>query len=309
MVHRQLAANMRGSAMFCLLALNTLLWGIPVYFSIALKILAPTTRLRQHASALVAWFAQRWALANVSLGDALLGIQWDVRLPDTPLSPNGQYFISANHQSWNDIYALIRIFGRNTPFFKFFLKQQLIWVPVLGLVWWGLDYPFMKRYSREEIARNPALRIKDFETTRLACSRYANRPVAFLNFLEGTRFTYAKHQNQGSPYRHLLRPKAGGLAYTLAAMGGRLSSLLDVTIVYPHGARGLWGLLTGQVRHVIVDVRSLTIPQEFATGDYAGDPAFRSRIQEWTRRLWADKDQLIDELLEASNRNAGSAST
>lgn len=289
--------TLRAVLLLLLLVVNTLFWVVPVYVTVLLKLLTPAgTHLRDRVSALVAWFAQRWAMANTWFGDHLLSIHWDVRLP-VELSPRGQYLICANHQSWNDIYVLMRAFGRRTPFFKFFLKQQLIWVPVLGLAWWGLDYPFMKRYTRQQIEKNPSLKGRDLETTRKACEKYARLPVAILNFLEGTRYTRAKHDQQGSPYRHLLKPRAGGLAFALGAMGDKLSSLLDVTIVYPEGARSLWEFLAGQVRHVIVDVRSLKIPTEFISGDYEGDAVLRKRVQDWVAQLWDEKDRRIDQLL------------
>jgi hypothetical protein len=50
-----------------------------------------------------------------------------------------------------------------------------------------------------------------------------------MNFVEGTRFTPAKHAAQQSPYKHLLKPKAGGLALALHVLGDRFDSLLDVT--------------------------------------------------------------------------------
>lgn len=301
-------ATLRASVLFSLLVVNTLFWVIPVYASVLIKLLTPAgTRLRDGVSRIAAWFAQHWALTNTWFGDHLLNVRWEVRLPPG-LTPQGQYLVCANHQSWNDIYVLMRSFGRRAPFFKFFLKQQLIWVPVLGLAWWGLDYPFMKRYTREQIERNPALRGRDLETTRRACAKYARLPVAILNFLEGTRFTPEKHDSQNSPYRHLLKPRAGGLAFALSAMGDKLSSLLDVTIVYPEGARSLWEFMAGQVHHVIVEVRSLSVPAELCDGDYESDPAFRERVQEWVAQLWAEKDRRIDQLL-AEGRARSSAST
>lgn len=279
-----------------LLVLNTLLWVGPVYLSIALKLLTPpASRLRDRASMLVAWMAEHWMLVNVWVGDRLLRIEWDVRVP-VELSRRGQYLILANHQTWNDIYVLMRCFSGRLPFFKFFLKQQLIWVPILGLTWWGLDYPFMKRYTRDAIARDPSLRGKDMETTRRACEKYARLPVSILNFLEGTRFTAEKHARQQSPYHHLLKPRAGGVAFALGAMGDKLSALLDVTIAYPDGARSFWRFLGGEVRKVIVEVRSLPIPEGFTRGDYEGDPEFRRRVQEWVRTLWTEKDTRLSEL-------------
>ncbi len=296
-----LPAPIIGVLMTALLIVNTLFWAIPVYISVLFKLLMPKGAARDAMSRMAAWFAQTWAVVNVAMVDVLLRIRWELRV-DANLNPQGQYLVGANHQSWNDIFVLMKVFGRKAPFFKFFIKQELIWVPVLGLAWWGLDYPFMKRYSKEALEKNPALRGKDLETTRKACEKYRNQPVMILNFLEGTRFTAAKHATQQSPYRHLLKPKAGGFAFTLSALGEKLNSLLDVTIVYPGGARGFWDFLAGRVRHVIVDVRQLTIPHELYAGDYETDAAFRARFQAWVGELWQEKDRRIGELLDSAKR-------
>ena len=79
------------------------------------------------------------------------------------LRRDGRYLVLANHQSWVDIVVLQDVFNRRIPFLKFFLKQQLIWVPVLGLAWWALDFPFMRRYTREELERHPEWRGRDVE--------------------------------------------------------------------------------------------------------------------------------------------------
>jgi 1-acyl-sn-glycerol-3-phosphate acyltransferase len=295
-----------GLIMTVLLTVHTVLWASLVYVLVLVKVLTPKGPARDAASRATAWLAQQWAVLNTVYADALIGIDWDVRI-DAELSRKGQYLVCANHQSWNDILVLMKAFGRRAPFFKFFIKQQLIWVPVLGLAWWGLDYPFMKRYTREQIAANPALQGKDLETTRQACERYRNQPVLILNFLEGTRFTAAKHARQQSPYRHLLRPKSGGFAFVLSALGERLNSLLDVTIVYPDGARGFWQLMQGRMRRVIVEVKQLRIPPDLFAGNYEADPVFRKRFQEWIAQLWAEKDRRIGELLAESRGMSAAA--
>jgi 1-acyl-sn-glycerol-3-phosphate acyltransferase len=292
---QKLPGPLLGLIMFTLFVANLLFWAVPVYILILLKVIAPAGPLRDRVSRLMAATAQLWARCNTLFGDALLGTQWDIRGVEQ-LDMRGQYLVSSNHQTWNDIYVLMKTFGRDAPFFKFFLKQQLIWVPVLGPVWWALDFPFMKRHTRQQIEKNPALRGTDLETTRRACEKYRNQPVMILNFLEGTRFTRAKHEAQGSPYRNLLVPKAGGMAFTLSAMGERLSSLLDVTIVYPEGACGFWDFFSGKMKRVIVEVRKLELPVDFFHGDYSGDPVFRKRVQEWVGKVWAEKDARIDEI-------------
>lgn len=290
-----LPAPLTGALMFVVLLVHTVLWAALVYVGIFLKLIAPRGRLRDGASRLTAWLAQQWAVLNTVWVRALLKIEWTLRI-DADVSPQGRYLVCANHQSWNDIFVLMQTFGRRAPFFKFFIKQELIWVPVLGLCWWGLDYPFMKRYTAEQVAKDPSLKGKDLETTRKACERYRNQPVLILNFLEGTRFTAAKHARQQSPYARLLKPKSGGFAFTLSAMGSQLNSLLDVTIVYPQGAQGFWDFLCGRLRRVIVEVKQLRIPDDLFAGDYENDPVFRKRFQDWVGELWAAKDRRIAEL-------------
>src|SRR6185436_13395597 len=106
---------------------------------------------------------------------------------------------------------------------------------LLGLAWWALDFPFMKRYTKQQLAKRPELAGRDIEATRRACAKFMHIPVSIMNFVEGTRFTRAKHDSQESPFQFLLKPKAGGVAFVLDAMGRALQSILDVTIVYPNG--------------------------------------------------------------------------
>jgi len=285
-----------GTLMGFLFAANTLIWCWPLYFMVLIKLLMPTAPLRHRMGHYAAQITQCWVSCNSFFANQLLDIQWTISLP-SDLKPDGQYLVCSNHQTWNDIFVVMRVFGRKIPFFRFFIKQELIWVPVLGLAWWGLDYPFMKRYKRSHLEKNPHLRGKDMETTRKACEKFISIPVAILNFVEGTRFTPAKHASQSSPYRHLLKPKAGGFAFALSAMGKQLDSVLDVTIVYPEGAKTFWDFLSGRVTQVIVEVRSLPVPQDFIGGDYEGDQAFRIRANTWVSSLWADKDKRIGEIL------------
>jgi hypothetical protein len=116
-----------------------------------------------------------------------------------------------------------------------------------------------------------------------------------MNFVEGTRFSPAKQQRQTSPYRHLLRPKSGGAAFVLSAMGERMHRVLDVTIVYPPGPKSFWAFVCGEIRDVKVSIRSLPIGKELV-GDYFQDPEFRNRFQDWINGLWDEKDRMIESL-------------
>ena len=125
---------------------------------------------------------------------------------------DGWYLVIANHQTWVDIVILQAVFNRRIPFLKFFIKQELIWFPLLGIAWWAMDMPFMKRFSPSYLAKNPHMKGKDRETTRRACEKFRDTPTSVLNFIEGTRFSENKRVDRKSPYNHLLQPRAGGLA-------------------------------------------------------------------------------------------------
>lgn len=294
---RFLPAPLHGAIIFIMLIVNTVFWAVPLYVTVLFKLLTPRdSKARDMLSHLASALAQRWAFINALMVRVCMKIEWDIRI-EGEIRRDGQYLVCSNHQSWNDIFVLMHTFGLRAPFFKFFLKQELIWVPILGLAWWGLDYPFMKRYSAETLAKHPELRGTDLETTRKACAAFRNQPALVLNFLEGTRFTQAKHDKQKSPYRHLLKPKSGGFAFAMSALGERLNSLLDITIVYPEGAVGFWAFTQGKMRKVIVEVKQLTLPHDFFVGDYENDPVFRKRFQDWIADLWTRKDQRISELL------------
>lgn len=292
---RFLPGWLTGTILSVLLIVNTLFWAGPLLGFALLKLLSPVRALRDLFSRAASACGQNWITLNTWFGDTLLPTRWQIRGVDQ-LDLRGQYLVCSNHQTWNDIYALQKAFDRHAPPFKFFIKQELIWVPVLGLCWWALDYPFMKRYSAAFLARHPELRGKDFETTRKACERYRTLPVTILNFLEGTRFTKAKHAKQQSPYQYLLKPKSGGFALALDALGQNINRLLDVTIVYPGGALGFWDFLAGRVREVIIEVRQITIPPNMYGGNYEDDPAFRKQFQAWIAELWAQKDRRIGEI-------------
>jgi 1-acyl-sn-glycerol-3-phosphate acyltransferase len=276
-----------------LLLLNTLILIGPLLLVALLKLVLPGKALRNACSRGVMWIAETWAEIDKLIFALLTPTLWDIRGGEG-LRRDRSYLVISNHQSWVDIPALVQAFNRKTPYFKFFLKQELIWVPFLGLAFWALDYPFMKRYSKAFLAKHPEMAGKDLEITRRACERFKDLPVTVVNYLEGTRCTPVKQARQGSPYQHLLKPKAGGVAFTLAALGPQLDALLDVTLVYP-GQRppGFWKLISGQVLRVIMDIQTHELDPALWAGDYEGDPEFRQYVQAWVTRLWQDKDARI----------------
>ncbi|MDR0209162.1 MAG: acyltransferase [Pseudomonas putida] len=278
-----------------LLLLNTLVLICPLMVFALLKLVLPG-RGRDYASWAVMWIAETWSEIDKAIFALCIPTQWDIRGIEK-LRQDTSYLCVSNHQSWVDIPALIESLNRRVPFFKFFLKKELIWVPLLGLAWWALDYPFMKRYSKAFLDKHPELKGKDLEITKAACELFKRQPVTVVNYLEGTRFSEAKRQAQQSPYQHLLKPKAGGVAFVLAALGEQLDALLDVTIVYPgNRAPGFWDLLSGNISRVIIDIRVRELDPALCAGDYENDPAFRQTVQAWVNQLWVEKDQRIEQL-------------
>lgn len=272
--------------------LNVLVHASVLLMLAAIKALVPVRGFRIAISRVLVLIAEQWIVVNGALFAMFTRTRWRVEGIEG-LQRGGWYLVLSNHQSWVDIPVLQKVFNRRIPFLKFFLKQQLMWVPVLGLAWWALDFPFMRRHTKEQLEQHPEWRGKDKQATRMACERFRHLPVSVMNFVEGTRFTAAKHAAQQSPYANLLRPRAGGVAFVLETMGDMLQSIVDVTIVYPGGRPTLIDLLANRVAEICVQVRQLPIAPEFVGRDYENDAEFRGSFQAWISARWAEKDALI----------------
>ena len=296
-----LPAPLIGCVAALLLGLNALFWVPTLLLFALLKLILPFKAIRLRIDPVLVAIAETWISFNSGWMKLTQRTRWDVEGIDG-LDPRSWYLVNCNHQSWADILVLQHLLTHRIPLLKFFLKQQLIWVPVMGLAWWALDFPFMRRHSEEYLRQHPEMRGKDQAATRKACEKFSLIPTSVMNFLEGTRFTPAKHERQQSPYRHLLKPKAGGIALALNAMGDKFHAILDVTIVYPDGAPNFWEFLCGKLKRVIVRVQTLPVPEQLMKSDYAGDAATREAFQRWVQQLWLDKDAQISRLLATANR-------
>jgi 1-acyl-sn-glycerol-3-phosphate acyltransferase len=292
-----LPGPVRGILSFLLYVVNTVFWVIPIFLIAFLKFIIPINGWRRLCTTVLTAIAENWITVNNFNHRLTKKIQWDVSGIEG-LDRKEWYMVLSNHQSWVDILVLQKIFNRKVPFLKFFIKKELIWVPLLGLAWWALDFPFMKRYSAQFLKKHPRLKGKDLETTRKACEKFKTIPVSIMNFVEGTRFTIEKHNKQHSPFKNLLMPKAGGTAFVFQAMGEQLHRILDVTIVYPNGVKNFWHFLCGSVNEIKVRVRSLPIDKDLL-GDYFNDAEFRERFQGWLNSFWVEKDRQIELLTQA----------
>jgi 1-acyl-sn-glycerol-3-phosphate acyltransferase len=252
---RTLLSSLRGAFSFILFALNTVFWTLPLLLVHLIKVMIPARGWRAY-----------WSRVQNGIGTAWISFNnWNLRLTNPArwdvegvegLSPDDWYLVLANHQSWVDILVLQRVLNRKVPFLKFFLKRELIWVPLLGVAWWLLDYPFLKRSPTAG---------RDLEAIEKAAMKFKITPVSVMNFPEGTRFRAEKHGKQRSPHAHLLKPKAGGTAFVLHAMGDHIRSIVNVTIAYPGGAREFWDFLCGRIEEIRVRVEVLPVTDELVT--------------------------------------------
>lgn len=292
-----LPAAVRGVLAALLLLFNTLLWcGVLFVLALLRLLLLPWPAAQAGLDPLLNAVAQAWVAGNGGWMRLLHPTRWQVQGVEQAAG-GGWTLVTCNHQSWVDILVLQRVLHRRLPLLKFFLKRELIWVPVMGLAWWALGFPFMRRHSDAVLRRHPEKRFEDLEEARRACARFALAPTSVMNFVEGTRFTPAKHEAQKSPYRHLLKPKAGGLAAALAVLGERFDSLVDVTVAYPAGVPSFWQFLCGGVPELRVWVERHPIPADFCRADAATDPRVRRRVGRWLQELWLAKDSRLDEML------------
>lgn len=295
---KKILRNIRGTLFFGVLTLNTIIAVIPVFILAVIKLLLPIPAVRRLTSRLLMGVGELWVTFNsfwfrtgASLDVQTRGIEG--------LRRDGWYLLIANHQTWVDIVVLQAALNRRVPFLKFFIKQELIWFPILGFAWWAMDMPFMKRYSASYLAKNPHMKGKDLETTRRACEKFIDTPTSVINFVEGTRFSDQKRIDRKSPYQHLLQPRPGGLAIALSSMGELFTSLVDITMFYPNGAASFWDMCCGTPVPVIVDVREQPLEQWLVAGDYQGDREHRKRMHAWLGETWAEKDQIITEMGKA----------
>lgn len=285
------------------IATNTILLTSVLFISAVGKFLAPTESSRNRVRHFLAGLAEHWISINNAIFSLYKNTRWDIEIPGN-LDHEGCYLVSCNHQSWVDVLVMQRAFNRRLPFFRFFIKSQMFWLPFLGVAWWSLDMPFMRRHSREKIARQPELKGRDLENARKACEKFKTIPVAMTNFPEGTRFSAEKRDRKKSPYRNLLQPRIGGLGQVLYALAEELDALIDVTIVYPQTrttgqAPTFWQLLTGDIPEIIVRAESRTIPPELLGRNFRTDQEFRAELEAWVSQIWREKDELISKILDS----------
>jgi len=291
---RTIIRTLYAAILIILLCISTVFWFMPLLLIIILKFIPSTTWQKKMAQSAES-VADIWVATNSWFLFYTLPTQWNIEGLDD-LSLKKSYLAISNHQTWVDVTVLQKIFLWKAPFIRFFIKDSLKWIPFWGQAWKLLGYPFMKRYSKSYLLKNPHMRGKDLEATRKACSKLKGRPTTILNFLGGTRFSIEKSRQKKSAYKHLMPPRAGGMAYALTCLQDQLDQILDVTIVYPYGVHSLWGFLCGKLHTIHVNIRKIDITPDIL-GDYFNDPQYQQYFKDWVNARWHEKDKLITNIL------------
>jgi len=290
MEHKKKGGQFHAICALTFLSISSLICFVPVLFIGLLKLM-PIKKWQAYCTKSIDAVVMLWnGFNNFYL--KRMPVQWDISGMEC-LHRKHWYIVVANHQSWLDIVILQRLFNRKIPVLKFFIKDQLKWLPFFGFAWWAMGCPFMKRYSKKYLAKKPHKKGKDLTATMKAVEKFKMTPASVMNFVEGTRFSKSKQQEQNSPYQNLLRPRAGGLSFVISTMGQQISSLIDVTIIYPNNHFSLWDFLCRRIRFVKVHIRQLTVPQEFKDQVLINDDKVQTDFRAWLNQQWAEKDRLI----------------
>ncbi|EIW9073727.1 TPA: acyltransferase [Klebsiella pneumoniae] len=281
--------------------LVTIICSVPIIVAGLIKLLVPIPAVWRSISVFCNFMMYCWCEGLALLLHLNPWLKWDVQGLEG-LNKKNWYLLISNHHSWADIVVLCVLFRKHIPMNKYFLKQQLAWVPFIGLACWALDMPFMRRYSRSYLIRHPERRGKDVETPRRSCEKFRAHPTTIVNFVEGSRFTEEKKRETRSPYHNLLPPKAAGIAMALNVLGSQFDKLLNVTLCYPDNhTRPFYDMLSGRLTRIVVRINLVPIGEELH-GDYVNDKNFKRGFQRWLNGLWEEKDRQLTDIMRDKER-------
>ena len=289
----------RGILSTFLVVLNTMVCGSLVTLLVPVKVIIPLEGWRNFWTGVMLRIGSLFILINKNIQLLIHQISWEISGLEN-LDLNCKYLVISNHQSAVDIPVLQGIFHKVIPFPRFFIKQQLLWVPFLGVALWALGMPMMRRYSRKKLKQRPELRSKDLDRTRKACEHLREQPLTLLNFVEGTRYDPSRQDHQNSSFQYLLPPKSGGIHAVLQALGDQIEAILDVTIIYPDIQSPSFSDFTfGRLQRIRVEVDQLRLGEE-------GIPSLEeiqsreggSHVRKWLNERWQRKEKMIGEYLE-----------
>ena len=264
------------------IATATVLVCIPLYVLGVIRLIVPISSFRRVLAypmdvVIDVWVSSfRWLIRICRLIDI------EVELPPQLNDRRDWQVIVCNHQSWVDIVILQVSFRDVAPVLKFFTKHELIWVPFVGLAMWFLGFPYVYRASSRGSRLSATKREINESVLKREGKRFLDKPVAVINFVEGTRFTPVKRDSRGSPYENLLQPRRGGLLQTLVVLEDRVETVLNATIRYRGRVPGFWDLLSGQTDGVQLVVEEISKPS-----------TDQETLTNWLNDLWNEKDRQL----------------
>jgi len=115
-----------------LLSLNVLVWVSLLLIFAVPKFLLPIPPLRRVLNRILHWIGENWIAFNSGWMRLTQKTKWDVEGLEG-LNYHGWYLVVSNHQSWVDILVMQHLLNRRIPLLKFFIKRELIKVPLMGL--------------------------------------------------------------------------------------------------------------------------------------------------------------------------------
>lgn len=272
---------------------NLSFWICPLTVLAIFKIILPFPVLRS---------GMHWMMARIyylaAWFDGILLFQiMGIRLEVTGLEQNypGRFFlIIANHQSWIDILIVQHLFNFKAPVVKFLAKREMIFVPIVGLVCWAYDFPFLQRRSFKRNQNRNQITRSDVQLLTTALAKFKQSSASIMNFVEGTRFSAAKAKKQSSPYKHLLKPKTGGLNSIFQSLWEQLDAIINITLVYDSPHYNFWDFLCGRCKKIKIKANTITLEEAFGLDSRDSVPPDFERVTAWIKAIWQQKDNEIE---------------
>lgn len=265
---------------FSIFLVNSLIFLSAISFIGIWIYLFKNTRLSSPLKQLAALFSNYWGHINHLIMFHICGVQFSIN-GNHDFSKDKWYLLISNHRSAADIPILYSIFCQKLPPFKFFLKKELLYLPLIGTACWALQMPFINRKKSHAFSFN-------FDLFKYA-------PCTIINFVEGSRANKEKIKANSSPYKHLLKPKFRGVLSTLESVK-EIKHIIDVTLVYQgmdtlKKPNILFKLFCGQLRFIEINIKKIDIPDLI----YNCDSNEKNQLfKSWLNNLWTKKDKWID---------------
>jgi len=282
-----------------LISINCILIATPIMLLGLVKCVLPLQSVKRFIEYINFLLYRIWVNDNYYIINLTNKVNWEITGDSIPQIEDKSCIVMSNHLSWFDILVIGSIFKSKVATTKFFMKHSLIYIPFVGLACYALGMPFLRRYSREKLLKNPKLRQKDIKSTKGACKRVIKYPTALINFVEGTRYTPEKAKLAKSSYKHLMPPKTGSIGLTIGEIGEDIECVFNTTLQYPNCSypkKPFIEMLKGNITDIYANVE--IIPKGFfKTGDFLQDKTYKHSLTMQVRHIWQAKDEVIESML------------